>query len=52
VIQDPDRTNHYTALVDTSPAAGTWQYQFEVPGDEAVLERRQFSVKERLPAVP
>lgn len=51
LLPDADVQGRYVGYVDTTPAPGTWQYQFEVT-DDAVRtpERRQFTVKDRLPA--
>jgi hypothetical protein len=43
-----EEVGSFSYVFDTSPATGTWQYQFETIGNEAVVARKQFTVKRRL----
>lgn len=49
VLPDPDRAGRYYYLLDTSPAAGTWLYQFEDATEGArTIQRRELTVTARL----
>ena len=52
IVADLARPGRYFYVLDTSPAAGTWQYQFEAPDyPEAVVARKAITVSGRLPPV-
>ena len=42
---------HYTYRLDTSPATGTWEYQFENPGESSTVQRKQITVRSRIGAL-
>lgn len=51
VTADATITNRFYALVDTSPAYGTWKVQFETPDtDRASVERKTLTVRKRITA--
>lgn len=50
VINDPSAVGRFYSIVDTTPQWGNWTYQFESEGPEAVVAKRQFTVKRRLVA--
>lgn len=50
VLLDADRPGRFYFVLDTSPAPGTWQYQFEGVGVGAVVERKAITVTKRLTA--
>lgn len=43
-----DLGDFYFFILDTSPHAGPWRYQFESTGNEATLGRKNLTVKPRL----
>ena len=45
---DEDRVGRVFYVLDTTPIAGTWEYQFESVGNETVVGRKQLTVKARL----
>lgn len=50
VLPDGDATGLYYSLVDTSPAFGTWEYQFASIDDNGVVGRKTMTVRKRLEA--
>lgn len=40
-------TGVYQTVIDTSPAAGTWDYLFEGTGTDAVVKKRTIRVRPR-----
>lgn len=50
VHADPDVPGRFYAVIDTAPAAGMWNYQFESTGADAIVARKQITVKARIPA--
>jgi hypothetical protein len=50
VVADPDVEGRVTYLLDTSPATGTWRYQFASTGNQAVVGRQELTVRSRLAA--
>lgn len=51
VQDDPDRVGRFFYKLDTSPVAGTWSWQMESTGNEAVVGRKELTVLSRLTAV-
>lgn len=50
VVNDPDRVGRFYFDLDTAPAAGTWEYQFESTGNEATVGRKKITVTSKLVA--
>jgi hypothetical protein len=48
LLIDEDRPNRVFYLLDTSPMAGTWYYQFSSTGEGSVVKRKELAV---LPAL-
>lgn len=51
VQDDTEKVGRFYYILDTSLAAGTWSYQFESTGNEAVVGRKDLTVKARIPVV-
>lgn len=50
VLLDPDRVGRVTYLLDTTALApGTWVYQFASTGAEAVVGRKELTIRASLP---
>jgi hypothetical protein len=52
VQPDPLVPGRFYSVIDTASAPGVWQYQFENPGAEQTVKRKQLTVKQRLPSPP
>lgn len=50
VVNDPDVAGGYYHDMDTSPAYGTWHYQFQNEGATKVVERKKVTVRKAIPA--
>jgi hypothetical protein len=48
VLDDPEAFGRFYYRFDTSPMAGTWQYQFESTGVMAALGRKELTVRSRI----
>lgn len=48
VLADTARPGRFFYVLDTSPEPGTWRYQFEAPGVDAVVGRKEITVSRRL----